>query len=151
MTTLTNPEGNILNYTNGFIETVLLQLNSSINYYTTGNDDTLFIKIGSNIVLILYNTLHINRNIVENFTINGNTTDDYNLEFTLDNTSNEYTLQGVYNASPYPGTITSLQQVFLAIHDTDSIPFPYTWSENMNLINNEISLAFLSKTNHEVV
>ena len=64
MTTLTNSEGKILNYTNEFIETILLQLNSSNNYYTTGDDNILFIKIGSNKkVLLLDYTSHINRTI----------------------------------------------------------------------------------------
>ena len=40
---LTNSEGKILNYTNEFIETILLQLNSSNNYYTTGDDDVILI------------------------------------------------------------------------------------------------------------
>ena len=53
MTTLTNSEGKILNYTIEFIETILLQLNSSNNYYTTGDDDVIFIKIGSTKVLLL--------------------------------------------------------------------------------------------------
>ena len=47
MTTLTNSEGKVLTYTNELIETILLQLNSSNNYYTTGNDDVIIIKIGS--------------------------------------------------------------------------------------------------------
>ena len=63
MTTLTNSEGNALTYTNGFIETILLQLNSSNNYCTSGDDDTLFIRIGSNKVFTLEYTYHINRNI----------------------------------------------------------------------------------------
>ena len=63
MTTLTNSEGKILNYTNVFIETILLQLNSSNNYYTTGDDDIIFIKIGSTKVLVLEYTYHINRTI----------------------------------------------------------------------------------------
>ena len=70
MTTLTNSEGKILNYTNEFIETIILQLNSSNNYYTTGDDDVLFIKIGYNKVLILYYTYHIKINICQNHTIN---------------------------------------------------------------------------------
>ena len=53
MTTLTNNEGKLLNYTNEFIETILLQLNSSNNYYTSGDDDIIFIKIASNKVLLL--------------------------------------------------------------------------------------------------
>ena len=61
MTTLTNSEGKILTCTNEFIETILLQLNSINNYYTTGDDDTLFIKIGSNKVLVLDYTYHINK------------------------------------------------------------------------------------------
>ena len=72
MTTLTNSEGKILNYTNEFIETILLQLNSSNNYYTTGDDDIIFIKIGSTKVLLLDYTYHINRNIFQNYTINEN-------------------------------------------------------------------------------
>ena len=63
MATLTNSQGEILTYTNGFIGTILLQVNSSNNYYTTGDDDILFIKVGSNKVLVLYYTYHINRNI----------------------------------------------------------------------------------------
>ena len=69
MTTLTNSEGKVLTYTNEFIETILLQLNSSNNSYTTGDNGALFIKIGSNKAFILYFIYHINRNIVQNFTI----------------------------------------------------------------------------------
>ena len=88
MTTLTNSEGEVLTYTNEFIETILLQLNSSNNYYTTGDDDVLFIKIGSNKVLILYYTYHINRIIFQNYTINVNSLNPFGLEFILNNTSN---------------------------------------------------------------
>ena len=73
MTTLTNSEGKILNYTNEFIETILLQLNSSNNYYTSGDDDVIFIKIGSTKALLLDYTYHINRTIFQNYTINENT------------------------------------------------------------------------------
>ena len=59
--TLTNSEGKLIEYTNEFIETILLQLNSSNNYYTTGDDDVIFIKIGINKVLLLDYTYHINR------------------------------------------------------------------------------------------
>ena len=44
MTTLTNSEGKVLTYTNEIIGTVLSQLNSSNNYYTTGGDDIIFVK-----------------------------------------------------------------------------------------------------------
>ena len=81
MTTLTNSEGKALTYTNEFIETILLQLNSSNNYYTSGDDGVLCIKIGSHKVLILNHTHHVNRNIFHNYSINENTTNDYNLEF----------------------------------------------------------------------
>ena len=63
MTTLTNSEGKILNYTNEFIETILLQLHSSSIFYTTGDDDIIFVKIGSAKVLLLYYTYHISRTI----------------------------------------------------------------------------------------
>ena len=63
MTTLTNSQGKVLTYTNELIETILLQLNSSNNYYTTGDDDIIFIKIGSTKVLLLNYTYHINRTI----------------------------------------------------------------------------------------
>ena len=72
MTTLTNSEGKVLTYTNEFIETILLHLNSSNNYYTSGDDDILFIKIGSNKVLILDYTYDMNRTIFQNYTINEN-------------------------------------------------------------------------------
>ena len=59
MITLTNSEGKVLTYTNEFIETILLQLNPS-NYYTSGDDNILFIKIGSTKALILDDAYHIN-------------------------------------------------------------------------------------------
>ena len=65
MTPLTNSEGKVLTYTNGFIETILLQLNSSNNYYTSGDDNILFIKIGSTKALLLDYTCHINRSIFQ--------------------------------------------------------------------------------------
>ena len=52
MTTFTNPEGLVITYTNEFLETTLLQLNPSNNYYTSGRHDTMFIEIGSNKLLI---------------------------------------------------------------------------------------------------
>ena len=112
MTTLTDSEGKLVNCTNGFIETILLQLNSSNNCYTTGDDDILFIKIGSTKVLLLDYTYHINRIVFQNCNINENTINEYGLEFILNNTSNEYTLQGVYNANGFIGSITELSQVF---------------------------------------
>ena len=105
MTTLTNSEGQVLTYTKEFIETILLQLKSSNNCYTTGDDDITFIKIGSNKVLPLDYTYHINRTIFQNYTINGNTINAYGLKLNLNNASNEYTLQGVYNANLYIGSI----------------------------------------------
>ena len=116
MTTLSisNSQGKVLTYTNELIETILLQLNPSNNYYTTGDDDTLFIKIGSTKVLLLDYTYHVNRTIFQNYTINENTVNAYGLEFILNSTSNEYTLQGVYNGNSHIGSITDLSQVFFS-------------------------------------
>ena len=61
MITCTNSEGKLLTYTNASLETICLQLDSSNNYYTSGGQYTIFIKIGSNKMLILYYTYHINR------------------------------------------------------------------------------------------
>ena len=44
MITLSNDQGKLLNCTNEFVETILRQLSSSNNYYTTGGDDITFIK-----------------------------------------------------------------------------------------------------------
>ena len=79
MTTLTNSEGKILKYTNEFIETILLQLNSSNNYYTVGDNDIIFIKVGSTKLLLLDYTYHINRNIFQNCNINEPTINTYGL------------------------------------------------------------------------
>ena len=79
MTTLTNSEGKVLTYTNEFIETIILQLNSSNNYYTTGDDDIIFIKIGSTKVLLLDYTYHTNRTIFQNYTINEHLINNYGL------------------------------------------------------------------------
>ena len=67
----------------------------------------------------------------------------------LDNTSNGYTLQGVYNANGFIGSITDLSQVFLAIYDTSVSPSTYTGSENIGITNNGISLRFPFAINGE--
>ena len=140
MTTLTNSEGKVLTYTNELIETMILQLNPNNNYYTAGDDDITFIQIGSTKALLLDYTYHINRTIFQNYTINENTINEYGLEFILNNTSNEYTLQGVYSANSYIGSITELSQVFLAIYDTPISPSTYTGPENIDITVNQISL-----------
>ena len=69
MTTLTNSESKVLTYTNESLETIL-QLTSSNNYYTSGDNDIISIKIGSNKTLLEDYTYHINRTIFQNYTIN---------------------------------------------------------------------------------
>ena len=44
MTTHTNSEGKSLICTRELIETILLQVNPNNNYYTNGDDDTIFIN-----------------------------------------------------------------------------------------------------------
>ena len=78
MTTLTNSEGIVLTCTTEVSETLLLQLNSSNNYYTSGGN-ILFTKIGSNRLLLLDHAYHINRIIFQNQTIDENTINGYNL------------------------------------------------------------------------
>ena len=70
MTNPTNSEGKVLTYTNEFVETILLHLNSRNGYYTSGDHDIICIKIGSTIVLLLDHTYRINRTIFQNYTIN---------------------------------------------------------------------------------
>ena len=69
----------------------------------------------------------------------------------LNNTSNEYTLQGVYTANGFIGSITELQQVSLAIYDITVSPHTYTGSENIDITDNRISLNCPLKVNDEVV
>ena len=81
MTTFTHSEGRALTYTNELLETVLLQLNSSNNYYTSGEHDIsslfCFIKIGSNKLLILDYGYFINITISQNYKINEKLKDNY--------------------------------------------------------------------------
>ena len=69
----------------------------------------------------------------------------------MNNTSNEYTLQGVFNANGFIGSATELSHVFLAIYDTEVFPQTYTGSENIDITNNDISLDFPLKINDEMV
>jgi hypothetical protein len=151
MTSLTNSYGKLITYTNEFIETILLQLNSSNNYYTTGDDEIIFIKIGSSKVLILDYTYYINRNIFQTYSINENLLNPFGLEFVLNNTSNEYTLQSVYTTNSHIGTITELQDIYLALYDTNTNPHSYTGSENIDITDNQISLTFPLKINDEII
>ena len=69
----------------------------------------------------------------------------------MNNTSNGYTLQGVYIANGFLGVIIDLSQVYLAIYDTHIIPFSYTGSENVDMTDNRISLNIPIKINGELV
>ena len=60
-------------------------------------------------------------------------------------------MQSVYNPNGFIGVITELQQVFLAIYDTDIIPFSYTGSENIDITDNQISLNLPININNEIV
>ena len=60
-------------------KTISLQLNSSNNYYTAGGHNIIFIKIGSNKLLLLDHTYHMNGNIFQNYTINENMINDKKL------------------------------------------------------------------------
>ena len=99
MTTLTSSEGRVLTFTDDISETILLQLNPSNSHYTTGEHNIIFIKIGSNKLLLLDHTYHIDRNIFQNHTINENIINSNNLELILNSTSNEYDLQSNYNGN----------------------------------------------------
>ena len=70
MTTFTNSKGLVITHTSELLETIVLQMNSSNNYYTSGKHDTIFIKVGSNQILLLDYTYHINIYIFPNYTIN---------------------------------------------------------------------------------
>ena len=73
------------------------------------------------------------------------------LRIYLNNTSNEYTVQGIYTANGFVGGITELPQVFLAIYGTTVFPYSFTGSENIDTTDNRISLSFPLKVNGEVV
>ena len=70
MATFTKSEGLVTTHTNDCLETVLLQLNASNTYYTTGGNNIIFIKLGFNNTLCLDHTYHMNRHIFQKCTIN---------------------------------------------------------------------------------
>ena len=65
MTTLTNSEGLVITSTNDILETVLLQVNSSNNYYASGENAIICMSIGSNTILVLDYTYFFHRNIIQ--------------------------------------------------------------------------------------
>ena len=134
MTTLTNSEGKVSTYTNELIETILLQFKPSNNYYTSGDDDILFMKIGSNKVLVLDYTYHIIGNVLPNYTINENPLSNYALEFILNNTSNEYDLQSAYNGNGFIGPVKELQQRHM-IQECHHIPIQVVKILTLQIIN----------------
>ena len=71
MSTFANSEGLVITHTSELLETILLQMNSNNTYYTSGEYIIIFITTGSDEVLILGYTYHINRNIFQNYTISG--------------------------------------------------------------------------------
>ena len=69
----------------------------------------------------------------------------------LNNTSNEYDLQSVYNGNGFLGIISDLSQVYSTMYGTTVSPYTYTGSENIDITDNQISLTFPLKINDEVV
>ena len=61
------------------------------------------------------------------------THNSYDLEFILNNTSNEYDLHSVYTGNGFLGIIRDLSQVYLTMYDTTVSPYTYTGSENIAL------------------
>ena len=55
------------------------------------------------------------------------------------------------NGNGFIGMVTALQQVYLAIYDTNAQPFVYTGSENIDITYNQISLNSPIKVNNEIV
>ena len=89
-------------------------------------------------------------NYFQNYNINENLLSNYDSEFILNNTSNEYDLQSVYSGNSYIGITTALSQVFLAIYDTTVSPYSYTGSENIDTTDDQIPLSSpLLKINDE--
>ena len=80
-----------------------------------------------------------------------NSLNNYGLEVILNNTSNEYDLQSVYNGNGFIGSINGLQQVFSAIHDTGMSSHTYTGGGNIDITYNQISLTFPSKINYKKI
>ena len=93
----------------------------------------------------------MNRNRFQNYTINENTTNNSDLENSLNGTSNEYDLQSVYTGKNIVGAITELSQVCLTICDTNIQPFTYTGSRNIDITDNQVSLKLPAKINDEIV
>ena len=113
-----------------------------------GMTTPFFIKIGSNKILITY---HTNRNIFQNHTINENSLNNYHLEFLLNNTSNEYDLQSVYNGNGFLVIISDFSHVYLTMYDTTVSPYTYTGSDNIDITDNQTSLTSPLNINDEVV
>ena len=78
-------------------------MNASNIYYTTGENDIIFIEIGFNNILILDYTYPVNKHIFQNYTIHEHTINIYALEFILHGTSSGYGLQSIYNGRGFIG------------------------------------------------
>ena len=118
----------------------------------SGEHNIICVKIGSNKLLLLDHTYHINTNIFHNYTIHEHIINNSILELSiLTNTNKEHDLQSVYNGNGFICTIAELSQVYLAIYDIPIEPITYTSSENIDITNNQISLPFSIKVNDEIV
>ena len=82
-----------------------ITIECSNTYYTTGENDIIFIKIGSNKILFLDNTYHLHMNIFQNYSINEHTNNNCDLFVILNGTSNEYDLQSFYDGRGFIGVI----------------------------------------------
>ena len=68
----------------------------------------------------------------------------------LNNTSNEYTLQVVYDTNGFYRKYHRIITSILAIYDTTVPPYSYTGSGNIDITDDQISLSFSLGVNGEV-
>ena len=73
----------LITHTSEFPEAILLQLSASSIYHTSGENDIILLKVGSDEVLILVYTFHTDRHIFQNYTLNDNLINDGDSEFAL--------------------------------------------------------------------
>ena len=93
---------------------------------------------------MLYYTYHINRNNFQYYTITENVLNPFQLEYILNNGSNEYTIHQFYIANSYIGTITELSQVCLAMYDSEIIIKDYYTKSEIEEFDDELSNMILN-------
>jgi len=120
MTTInfTNSKGLTIQYTNNDLDLILTELTTHNTYYTSGNNDIIYIMLGSGYLLIIDSSSTVNRKLLQSYSFSASSLYPFQLKLTNNNTAAVLSIHEALITCGYNGItpITSLESVYMTVY-----------------------------------